>query len=51
MTALYLGGIERELSEAAYVVLGSVDYGEIEQETVHLLHSQFRSAELNPPGQ
>ena len=37
VTVLCLGGIERELSEAAYVVLGLVDYGEIEQETVHLL--------------
>ena len=36
VTVLCLGGTTRELSELSLVVLGSVDNGEIEQETVHL---------------
>ena len=36
VTVLCLGGTTRELSELSLVALGSVDYGEVEQETAHL---------------
>ena len=36
VTVLCLEGTARELSEIAYVVLGSVDNGRVEQETAHL---------------
>ena len=39
VTVLCLEGTTRELSEIAYVVLGSVDNGGVEQETAHLAGS------------
>ena len=36
VTVLCLEGTTRELSEIAYVILGSVDNGGVEQETAHL---------------
>ena len=39
VTVLCLEGTTRELAEIAYVVLGSVDCGGVEQETAHLARS------------